>query len=189
MKFMSAWERFYAECPEGENLSDTMEECIQHCKANGIKPTPPFYTARGQVKEREAAGAEYEAEQEARQNEARRKAEQDEYCARYNAELEAKQEAEKARLDALPREEKLVELKAKLADYESWMTPAKEAGKQIPNWALDRKAELERQIAECQEEISLSPEEEAQLLSQFPEACDSPISQEPLDHECQEVAA
>jgi hypothetical protein len=107
----------------------------------------------------------------------------------YEAEQRARQEREEARFNALSREEKLAELSVKLADHEEWLTPAIKAGKQPAKWALDYKAELERKIAEysspeCQEEISLSPEEEFQLLSHFPEAWDS----SPIE-EYQDVAA
>lgn len=141
-----------------------MENCIQWCKANGINPPPPFYTAKHRVEEQEAED----------DSEVRRVAGPRGVGPEFEAEQKARFEAEKARFDALSQEEKLAELKAKLADNEQWITSAKEAGKQLAKWVLDYKAELERKIAEYSspQRISLSPEEESQLLVQFPETWD-----------------
>lgn len=122
---------------------------------------------------------------------------------RFEAEQEARREEEGARFSALSREGKVAELKAKLAGIEDMIEWEKRHAIKTGNSGgtpsvlmlefQKQKAELEQQIAEysspiCQEEISLSPEEESQLLAQFPEAWDSLIGQEPLG-ECQEVAA
>ena len=173
-KLISAWESFYRDRPEDELLSDTMERCIQYCKANGIKPTPPFYEAKAAVRAKERAEAEpdeiaripglqYHEEQMAA-DEAKQKAER---------------ELEDARFNALPQEEKLAIFKERLALTEDLIASMKRARKEPSGWMLNSKANLERQIVEhssptCQEEILIDDELASRLLSQFPETWDSP---------------
>ena len=53
LKFVQAWERIYRDRPDGEPLSVTMERAIQYCQQNGIRVSPPFFSAKRVAERRE----------------------------------------------------------------------------------------------------------------------------------------
>lgn len=144
LKFVLAWEGIYRDHPEGELLSDTMEQAIQCCEEDGIKVPPPFFLAKRRIEEREAKDSfpthpipdnEYHAAS----------------VAKFNAEQEAKREAEDSRFNALSREEKVTELKSKLANVDDFIAHCKKLGTKENSRLVvelkNQKAELEQKIA------------------------------------------
>lgn len=154
-----------------------MEHCIEYCQENGIKPTPPFYDAKRRIKAQEVEDDSEVARVASFED---RQAEAERMAAEMEATREAERKAEIARFNALSQQEKLAELKAKLASTEEMIAGFVQRGASSGAFTLElknQKAELKRQIAEfsfpaCQEEISLTATEDIQLLSQFPEAWD-----------------
>ena len=67
---------------------------------------------------------------------------------KFEAERKARQEAEDARFNALSQEEKLAELKTKLAGVEEFIMSIRKGRNEVSRWILDSKAYLERKIAE-----------------------------------------
>jgi len=54
LRFCEAWERAYAEAPDGDEIVDIMERAIQHCQASDIRVPPPFYDAKHRLHKRDS---------------------------------------------------------------------------------------------------------------------------------------
>ena len=136
LKFTSAWERIHSEQPEGEQLSGTMERCIQCCQQGRIPVPRPFYEAKRRVEEQEAEDRDWPTHPIPDHD-------------TVSAEFNARKQAEAAKFNALPPEEKLVILKGLLGTVEDLIMSAKNKGKEPRKWMLDYKADLDHQISEC----------------------------------------